>query len=272
MKMTETGIGIFDSGIGGFSILHEIIRKAPPATEINYISDDAYAPYGEKTDSEIMERSRLITDMLLIRGSSVVVVACNSATAAAISTLRKEYPKIPFVGVEPYINVLNHTDQFPGITKAAVITTELTGHSKKFRQLKNRTDPDGLVQHVITPGLATIAEEILDSGLNKNLQQKLHRELEPLRKLELSHLILGCTHYPLIAGLIEQELGVITVSPGPNVAKRVFDIIAARGKGHCTSFKYLSTSPTKMKWEVKNTAYLDSLLRNSGTGTNPAYS
>jgi glutamate racemase len=264
--MKKTGIGIFDSGIGGFSILYEIIRKAPPAT-ISYISDDAYAPYGEKTDSEIIQRSRMITEMLLYSGCSVVVVACNSATAAAISTLRKEYPRVPFVGVEPYINVLNHSDQFPGITKAAVITTELTGHSKKFRQLKIRIDPDGLVQHVITTGLATIVEEILGSGLNKSLQQKLHRELEPLQKLGLSHLILGCTHYPLIAGLIEQELGVKTVSPALNVAERVLNILSAAGENRCTSFKYLSTG--SMKWEVKTTDYLDSLLRYSKTGRDP---
>jgi glutamate racemase len=268
MKKAESGIGIFDSGIGGFSILHEIIRKAPPVA-INYISDDAYAPYGEKTDSEIIQRSRMVTEMLLISGSSVVVVACNSATAAAISTLRKEYPEVPFVGVEPYINVLNHRDQFPGITKAAVITTELTGHSEKFRRLKNRIDPDGLVQHVITPGLATIVEKILDIGLNTNLRQQLHSELEPLRKLELSHLILGCTHYPLIAGLIEQELGVKTVSPAPNVAERVVDVFPAEGEGHCSSFNYLSTSSRNMEWEVKDTDYLDSLLRYSETGKDP---
>ena len=268
MKKAESGIGIFDSGIGGFSILNEIIRKAPP-TAINYISDDAYAPYGEKTDSEIIQRSRMITEMLLNSGSSVVVVACNSATAAAISTLRKEYPGVPFVGVEPYINVLNHRDQFPGITKAAVITTELTGHSEKFRRLKNRIDPDGLVQHVITPKLATIVENILDNGLNKDLQLELHGELEPLRKLELSHLILGCTHYPLIAGLIEQELGVKTVSPAPNVAERVVSILSATGSGHCSSFNFLSTGSTKMKWEVKGTDYLDSLLRYSETGKDP---
>ncbi len=269
MKHCSAGIGIFDSGIGGFSILHEIIRKAPPAA-INYISDDAYAPYGEKTDTEIIQRSRMITEMLLGRGSSVVVVACNSATAAAISTLRKEYPEVPFVGVEPYINVLNHKDQFPGITKVAVITTELTGRSEKFRRLKNRTDPDGLVQHVITPGLATIVEKILNSGLTGILQQKLRNELEPLRNMELSHLILGCTHYPLIAGLIERELGVIAISPAPNVAERVVSLLpAATGSEHCTSFNYLSTGPTKMKWEVKGTDYLDSLLRYAKTGKDP---
>jgi glutamate racemase len=266
MEHHKGDIGIFDSGIGGFSILYEIIRKTPP-TKIHYISDDAYAPYGEKSDSEIIQRSRMITEMLLYSGCSVVVVACNSATAAAISTLRKEYPEVPFVGVEPYINVLNHGNKFPGLRKAAVITTELTGHSGKFRVLKNRIDPEGLIQHVITPGLATTVENILNKGLNESLQEELHTELEPLRKLELSHLILGCTHYPLIAGLIEQELGVKTVSPALNVAERVLNILSAAGENRCTSFKYLSTG--SMKWEVKTTDYLDSLLRYSKTGKDP---
>ncbi len=253
-------IGIFDSGIGGFSILSEIMRKVP-SVEIDYISDDAFAPYGEKTDSEIIQRSELITEVLLSRGASLMVVACNSATAAAIASLRLKYPKIPFVGVEPYINVLNHSNQFPGIRKAAVITTEITGNSVKFKILRQRIDPAGRIRHVSMPNLASIVEDILESGLSQELKKKLVCELKPLKDLELSHLILGCTHYPLIAGLIEAELNLSTVSPGPFVANRVIDILSISGEKRCASFSYLSTS--SMNWEKKGADYLNSLLRYS---------
>ncbi len=250
-------IGIFDSGIGGFSILHEIMGKVP-SVEIDYISDDAFAPYGEKSDSEIIERSSFITEMLLNRGCSLIVVACNSATAAAIAGLREEHESIPFVGVEPYINVLNH---HPGIRKAAVITTELTGNSVKFRELKKKIDPTARIQHISMPGLAAIVEDILDSGLKEEHKIHLTRELEPLRNLNLSHLILGCTHYPLIAGLIQDELNVITVSPGPHVANRVFDLLSSPQGNYCSNFSFMST--VTMRWELRTREYLNSLLKYS---------
>ncbi|MCK5133160.1 MAG: aspartate/glutamate racemase family protein [Candidatus Sabulitectum sp.] len=267
MQQFETRIGIFDSGIGGFSILREIMGKVP-SVEIDYISDDAFAPYGEKSDSDITRRSQLITKMLLDRGCSLIVVACNSATAAAIAALRQEHREIPFVGVEPYINVLNHNNQFPGIRKAAVITTELTGNSQKFKVLKQRIDPTGSILHVSMPRLASIIENILERGLDLELMNDLRKELEPLRCLELSHLILGCTHYPLIAGLIEEELNLATVSPGPYVANRVMDILSVSGEEHCTSFSYLSTN--SMNWEKKGTDYLNSLLKYSRPGIKPS--
>lgn len=253
-------IGIFDSGIGGFSILSEIMRKVP-SVEIDYISDNAFYPYGEKADSEVIKRSQMITGILLNRGCSLIVVACNSATAVAIASLRGKYPEIPFVGVEPYINALNHDNQFPGIRKVAVITTELTGNSAKFKNLKKRLDPANNIQHVSMPKLASIVENIIQSGLNQTLKTELACELDPLKSLRLSHLILGCTHYPLIDSLIEAELNLYTVSPGPYVANRVMDILATSGDKYCSSFNYLSTD--SMNWERRGADYLNSLLRYS---------
>lgn len=260
MSKLKKRIGIFDSGIGGFSILHEIMAKGP-AVEIDYISDDAYAPYGEKSDSQIIQRSRFITEILLERGCSLVVVACNSATAAAIAVLRNCHRDVPFVGVEPYINVLNHRTQFPGITKAAVITTELTGKSKKFKLLKQKIDPLNRIQHVSMPNLASIVERVLENGLDSSSKASLQRELDSLKKLELSHLILGCTHYPLISSLIEDELNVVTVSPGKHVAERVLDLISNPSGIGCNSFSYLSTKSTQ--WEQKSADYLSALLKYS---------
>ncbi len=253
-------IGIFDSGIGGFSVLHKVIEKIP-SVEIDYISDGIFAPYGEKTDSQIINRSILITDMLLARKCTLIIVACNSATAVAISTLRLKYPDIPFVGVEPYINVMNHKNLYPGIKKAAVITTELTGNSEKFKQLKKRIDPTHQIVHISMPKLASIVEDILNCGFKTKQQADLCKELEPLKKLNISHLILGCTHYPLITQLIEDELKVITVSPGNSVANRVQFLLSCTGVEQKTGFSFMSTNTTF--WEHKTTDYLFSLLKYS---------
>lgn len=253
--------GVFDSGIGGFSILREIIAMVP-LLEVDYISDDFFAPYGTKSDTAIMERSDYITGILLNRGAEIVVVACNSATAAAISSLRMNYPETVFVGVEPYINVLNHRELYPGIKKAAVITTVLTGNSRKFTELKKRFDPDGRILHFSLPHLATIVEEILADGLDPRLESRLAGELEPLRNLHLSHLILGCTHYPLIAKLIEDELGVKTVSTAPHVARRVKSLLPGENGEKAKGFSFLSTKD--MQWHYKSLKALDRLLRYNG--------
>jgi len=232
-------IGIFDSGIGGFSILTAILKQVPEVN-VDYISDDVFAPYGIKSQDEIIFRSSTITKMLLERGNSLIVVACNSATAAAIHALREKFPETEFVGVEPYINVLNHKKEFPDIRKAAVITTELTGASDKFRQLKERIDPLDKIQHIKMMNLAAIVEEILNFGYGEQQRKDLSEELRPLKTLELSHLILGCTHYPLIRTLIEKELDLITVSPGPFVAKRVENLLSLSGGKPATSFSFLA--------------------------------
>jgi len=254
-------VGVFDSGIGGFSILREIIAEAPNL-EIDYVSDDFFAPYGTKSDTEITERSEYITALLLERGAQLIVVACNSATAAAIAELRQNHPGTDFVGVEPYINVLNHSELYPGIEKAAVVTTVLTGNSLKFRELKDRLDPQGRILHFCLPNLATIVEGILKEGLNRSLEERLQKELEPLRNLGLTHLILGCTHYPLIASLIENELQLKTISAAPFVAKRVSALLPGHYGKPPGMFSFMSTSD--MHWRERSLTELDRLLRYSG--------
>ena len=235
------------------------ILKQIPEVKVDYISDDIFAPYGIKSQNEIIFRSSSVTEMLLNRGNTLIVVACNSATAAAIHALRKKFPHTKFVGVEPYINVLNHTKEFPDIIKAAVISTELTGKSDKFKQLKKRIDPLNKIQHFNMPNLAFIVEEILTLGYNEQLKADLSKELAPLKGLNLSHLILGCTHYPLIRTLIEEELNLVTVSPGPFVAKRVQNLLSTKGNNPVTSFSFLSTSSNN--WETRSLTGLNKLLK-----------
>ncbi|MCK5882622.1 MAG: aspartate/glutamate racemase family protein [Bacteriovoracaceae bacterium] len=260
MSYIKTRIGVFDSGIGGFSILSEIVKRVP-SIEIDYISDDAFSPYGEKSDREIIARCHELTELLISRGCSLIVVACNSATAVAIADLRHSYTQIAFVGVEPYINVLNHTELFPNIDKAAVITTSLTGESGKFRDLREKIDPEHRIEHFSMPELASIVEDIFESGLNTQNEKRLERELLPLQKLKLSHLILGCTHYPLISQLIEDKLKVSTIGPGPYVANRLHDLLGQRVGPFPQFFNFLCSS--NMEWIVVGIDKLHFLRPNS---------
>lgn len=223
-KIHQLQIGAFDSGIGGFSILKEVHRLMP-ALKIDYLADDAFAPYGTKTREQIIERSLFNTSHLLERGAHLILVACNSATAVAIEELRVKFPTIPFVGVEPYLNALHHPDIFPGIKRAGVITTVLTGKSEKFQNLKKKLDPDNTITHWPLANLAGLIEDLYHFGFSDSLDQRIKSELSELKNQQLTHLILGCTHYPLIALLIEKYLEVKTISPCPYVALRVESLL-----------------------------------------------
>ncbi len=217
-------IGVFDSGIGGFSILNEIF-KILPEVDIYYIADEAFAPYGTKKLEAIIERSKSNTKELLNFNPDLILVACNTATAVAINTLRDEF-LIPFVGVEPYINIINKKNEDLQFASFAVITTLLTGKSDRFRRLKEQLDPDNEVTHYSLPNLASLIEEAYhQGGVNQSIRLKIKKELDHYVSGNHTHLILGCTHYPLVAEEIEQLLSVKTISPCANVALRVKNLL-----------------------------------------------
>jgi glutamate racemase len=217
-QVKENCIGIFDSGIGGFSILKEI-HKVLPALNVYYVADDAFAPYGNKTKDQVIERSRLIVKELLSKGASLIVVACNTATAMAIDTLREEFD-VDFVGVEPFVNAISKFN-LNQETRSAVITTELMGKSSRFRDLKSKYDKDGVLDYYVTKNLASIIENYFQDHDVGKLNTSLEDELQMLKKKNYSYIILGCTHYPLISKFLETHTGMKTLSPCPFVAQRV---------------------------------------------------
>ena len=215
-------IGLFDSGIGGFSVLQELFLKLPFA-ELYYYSDDAFAPYGPLSDEKITERARAITEVLLQKGVELIVIACNTATAASIDELRRIYPSVPFVGVEPYLNAY-YKEQAPA--KMAVLTTESMGKSERFKRLKDRIDPSEVIAHYSLKYLAKLVEDLYYSRIKKDIFiQKLLEELRPLAQESYTHVILGCTHYPLVRNEIEEILKVKALSPCPYVASRVYELL-----------------------------------------------
>jgi glutamate racemase len=221
-KMDKINIGLFDSGIGGFSILHELF-KTNPLANYYYYSDDAFAPYGPKSDEEITKRAYVITDELLKKEIDLIVIACNTATASSIDQLRSRYPNMPFVGVEPYLNAYYKMPE--GEKKVMVLTTESTGKSERFLGLKKRLDPKGQIDHYSLKNLARLIEEFYYHPENKKqFEEDLHHEMDFLIQKKYTHTILGCTHYPLVADRISDILKTKTIAPCPYIASRVVEL------------------------------------------------
>ncbi len=216
-------VGIFDSGIGGLSVLSEIVTLLPNIS-ISYIADDLFCPYGAKSEQQIIERSNTIVSQLLEFDVDLIVLACNTATAWAIADLRSRH-ELPFVGIEPFLNINNHHeyDQVEG--RFVALTTAATGRSNKFRALKKKLDPDDNIAHYCLSELATLIETVYKDGVDEDLIASIEKELAPLKNKRFDYAILGCTHYPLIARKIESYLGVKTINPARFVALRVRDLL-----------------------------------------------
>lgn len=250
MNAPKHKIGVFDSGIGGFSVLSELIEVFPEA-EFFYYSDDAHAPYGPKSDEYITERTYVITDELISKGAQMIVVACNTATASSIDALRAKYPQMTFVGVEPYLNAY-YKETAP--SKMAVLTTESTGKSERFKRLKERLDPKGFIDHYSLKNLARMVEQLYyDPKYEAEFDRLLEAELAPLKGQGYTHAILGCTHYPLVKDKIESVLKLKTLYPDPYVAGRVRELSVAPGEvltPGSESFNFYSSS--KPEWVKKS--------------------
>lgn len=256
-------IGVFDSGIGGFSVLAELFNVLPEA-EYFYISDDANAPYGPKSDEFITERTVAMTEELLKLGVELVVIACNTATASSIDQLREKFKGVPFVGVEPYLNAYYKMPE--GVAdhekKMMVLTTESTGKSERFKRLKERLDPNSQIDHFSLKNLARLIEEYYhlpqhNAEIEATFYKNVEDELQFLKSQNYSYAILGCTHYPLIREKIESFLKLKTISPCKHVALRVKDLTHP---GEITQkhsediFNYLSSSNNL--WSQKKRASL----------------
>lgn len=221
----KINIGLFDSGIGGFSILNELFIALPTAKYF-YYSDDAYAPYGPKSDQEITNRAFAITEELLKNNVDIIVIACNTATASSVDELREKYPQLPFVGVEPYLNAYYKMPE--GEKKVMVLTTESTGKSERFKRLRSRLDPEAKIDHYSLKNLARLIEYFYyhsSKSEKSEFELAVHEELSFLQNKKYTHAILGCTHYPLIANLIETDLQLKTISPCPYIASRVVALV-----------------------------------------------
>lgn len=265
---SSTRIGLFDSGIGGFSVLSELF-KIQPRAKYYYYCDDAFAPYGPHTDEWITQRCLRITEELLRNHVDIIVVACNTATAASIDFLRQSFPAMKFVGVEPYLKAI-YKETVP--SKMIVLTTESTGKSERFKRLKERLDPENVIDQLSLKNLAKMIERLYhEPYYAEQFDLELKEELQPLLSQDYTHAILGCTHYPLIRNKIESLAKLKTLCPSPYVAQRVKDLISkipqresspgeegsisqalVSGSNIQSTSNFYFYSSKKMIWEIKN--------------------
>lgn len=192
---------MFDSGVGGLSIL-AAVRARLPGVSIRYVADSAHAPYGERSEPEILDRSERITRHLLQQGAGLVVVACNTATAVAIDALRSGHPDTPFVGVEPGVKPAVAASRLQHV---AIMATSATLRSSRFRALLHREAAGCRVHLQACTGLAGAIER--GRRDDPQLQALIAHHTGQVRKAGVDVVALGCTHYPFVRSEIEQALG-----------------------------------------------------------------
>lgn len=216
MAGTPQSIGIFDSGVGGISVLGEI-RKRLPAERLVYVADAAHIPYGMHTEDFVRQRSEAIAHILIRQGAKALVVACNTATAAALSQLREKFD-VPVVGMEPAIKPAVAATRSGTI---GVLATVGTLGSERFADLLSRFGDGISVLMEPCPGLV---EQVELGQFDDPVTRRLVRcHLEPLLAAGADTIILGCTHYPFLRSMIEEEAGndIEIIDTGPAVARQL---------------------------------------------------
>lgn len=217
-------IGVFDSGLGGLSVLHELRARLPHENFV-YVADSGHVPYGEKSEAFIRARALAIAGFLLAQRAKLVVVACNTATAAAVRELRAHCP-VPVVGMEPAVKPAAAATRSGTV---GVLATTGTLASAKFAALLARFGRDVRVLTEPCPGWVDLVERGECAG--PAARAAVARHVEPLLAQGADTLILGCTHYPflkpLIAGLAGPDVALIDT--GAAVARHTHDVLAAHG-------------------------------------------
>jgi len=198
--MSKTApIGIFDSGIGGTSIWKEI-HELLPMEHTLYLADSKYAPYGYKTQEEIIALSIKNTEFLLEQGAKIIVVACNTATTNAISTLRARY-SVPFIGIEPAIKpaaLKSHSGHI------GILATKGTLSSELFHKTSQELTSNITVTEVVGEGLVSLIETGRLDG--PEMIQLLKKYIQPMLDADVDYLVLGCSHYPYIIPQLRKVL------------------------------------------------------------------
>jgi glutamate racemase len=218
-------IGMFDSGVGGLSVLREITGVLPHES-IVYVADQQWSPYGRLTIEEVRERAFDIAGGLIANGAKMVVVACNSASAAALHALREHHPEIPFVGMEPAVKpaALQSRNGVIG-----VLATSATFQGELFATVVDRHANHVTVLPRVGTGLVGLVEN--DGSGTDAARELLADHLQPLLDEGIDTLVLGCTHYPFlvedIRGIVGEQVEVI--DPSPAVARQVQRVLADAG-------------------------------------------
>ncbi|AKT28953.1 glutamate racemase [Pseudomonas syringae pv. actinidiae] len=221
----DAPVGVFDSGVGGLSVLNEI-RQTLPNESLLYLADCGHIPYGEKTPEFIIERCLIIADFFHEQGAKALVVACNTATAAGVAHIRQRYPDWPIVGMEPAVKPAAEATR-SGVV--GVLATTGTLQSARFAALLDRFASDVSVVTQPCPGLV----ELIETGdlVSPQIRQLLQRYVEPLLAARCDTIILGCTHYPFLKPLLREMLpeSVTLIDTGAAVARQLQRLLSRFG-------------------------------------------
>ena len=206
MQKQDRPVAFFDSGLGGISVLRETVRLLPQENYL-YYGDSLHAPYGVKSEAQIQALSLAAAEHLVSAGAKAIVVACNTATSAAIGLLRQVYPYIPVIGTEPALKPA--VEKYPG-GRILVMATPMTIKQEKFQALKHQFDDRAQIIGLPCEGLMEFVErgELRGSAVEAYLTEKL----APYLREPVDGIVLGCTHYPFLTGAIRRIVG-----PGPEI-------------------------------------------------------
>lgn len=217
INSSHAPIGVFDSGVGGISVLKHI-RALMPHENLIYVADSKHAPYGNQTPVFIQERSFRLAEFLLKQGVKALVVACNTATAAAVTGLREHYPDLLIIGMEPALK--------PAVsaTKSGVVGVLATSGTLKSAQFAALLEHYGQGIQVVTQACIGLVECVEQGALaSASTEALLKRYVQPLLDAKADTIVLGCTHYPFVRHLIERLAGadVVLIDTGDAVAKHL---------------------------------------------------
>lgn len=243
--MTSTNpIGVFDSGLGGLSVLAQL-HSALPQEDFIYLGDSAHAPYGVKTPEEILKRCREIIQYFLTQDAKMVVIACNTATAAAAKTLREEHPDLPIIGMEPALKV-PLSAQLSRPQRIVVAATALTLHEQKFQQLLNTYGKGHEVICVPCPKLVEIIEN-QDLENSAVVNQAIEEYFTIAKEQPTDAVVLGCTHFvfyrKVLRTFLDEHTQIIDGNEG--TVHHVIDVLSSHqslaSKDHCGSIRIMNT-------------------------------
>lgn len=224
-SQSNSAIGVFDSGIGGISVLREI-RRQMPQESVFYFGDQGHIPYGPRPMEQIRDFSEEITRFLLAKNAKIIVVACNTASAAALKYLREKFPDAPFVGMEPAVKPAaenTHTG------RVGVLATPTTFQGALYTSVVERFAHGVELFQSTCPGLV----QQIEKGNLKGSETRriLEDALIPMLQKNIDTVVLGCTHYPFVIPLIKEIVGdqIRVIDPAPSVAKQTARLLEARG-------------------------------------------
>ncbi len=246
---SKKAIGIFDSGVGGLSVLREIHNQIPESPII-YFGDQIHVPYGPRDLEEVYSLSKVITQFLLGLGAGIIVVACNTASAAALYPLRVEFPEIPFVGMEPAVKPAAEKTHTGNV---GVLATPATFQGKLYNSVVERFAKNVKIYQNTCSGLVQEIEKGNFTGIET--RKILENALFPMLENKIDSVVLGCTHYPFVIPLIKEIVGseVTVIDPAPAVAKqtmRILSTIDHSGTENNQNHSILLTSGPKKEFQT----------------------